>query len=61
MQNIFFEQDYKLGVNLPGTMSLKNMYGTLQRCCHHDVISGLQENVVISERVHDRNTVTVEH
>ena len=28
---------------------------------HHDVISGLQENVIISETVHDENKVNIEH
>ena len=41
--------------------SLKIVYGAPWRGYHHDLISGLQENVIISETVHDRNKVTIEH
>ena len=49
-----------------------NFSGTIVKLCvrrplpeisplHHDVISGLQENMIISETMHDRGEVTVEH
>ena len=38
----------------------KTRHGTPRRY-YHDVISGLQENVIISETVHDKGKVTIEH
>jgi len=37
------------------------MYDAPKRRYHYDAISGLQENLVISKMVHDRNKITIEH
>ena len=41
--------------------SFQTAYSDPQRIQHHDVIAGLQENVIISETVRDRNKVNSEH
>ena len=42
-------------------LSWKIPCGAPQRRYHHDVISGLQENLIISDTMHDRGEVTKEH
>ena len=42
-------------------LSTEILYGAPWRKNHHYVISGLQQNIIISETMHDRDEVTIEH
>ena len=59
-QNMSIEHDYMLRVTLPKSI-IENYVRRPLTGYHHDVVSGLQENIIISEMVHDRNKVTIEH
>ena len=54
------KHDYKFGLTLSESI-IENYVQRPLAGYHHDVISGLQENVIISETVHDRGEVTIEH
>ena len=59
-RTISTEQNQKTIVGLSESV-IRNCIQRPQRIQHHDIISGLQENVIISDTVHDGSKVTIEY
>ena len=58
-QNMSMEHEYRLGVTLSESI-IENYARRPLAGYHNDVISGFQENVISSEKVHERYEVTME-
>jgi hypothetical protein len=54
------EQKKEVMITLPQSV-METLYGAPQRIYHYSVISGLHENIIISETTHDRGDITIEH
>ena len=53
------KHDYKLEVTLSES-TIENCVQLPPAGCHHDVISGLHENIIFSATVHGRGKVSTE-
>ena len=54
------EQNYKFGVTLSESV-IENFVRCPLAENHQDFTSGLQENIIISEAMHERGEVSIEH